>query len=284
MAWHQGQDMPAPRNLTRTDRELYESQLAYYAERGIHQIRAEDFGVVTGYLRELGLDSYEGYPISYLARLWTYLGETTFRRGLTATLTDSDWNTRRVGEGRLPATPTKVTFIAQLESENHRLKLVAQFSRQAEDYTLQNLITRNALHANLSRAGSSADARVTTYRRIGNLPSLRYAERVLPGSSDQVRDAFERAGLEGIWRLLDNMWADFLAGRQPKSKPLSLVGIRIRCGVHAGRTVKVSTTAGELFGTVDFVESEKVLVVHEPDGTPRSIPTREVREIVPYRL
>jgi hypothetical protein len=187
----------------------------------------------------------------------------------------------------LPTTPDNVTFELQLESADGNRKLVAN-CRCSTYRPRPNYVTRDAVHASLPiiETGPFYTAAITSHRRASKPldPERRYTTRWLSVSQDELGSAFKHDGLDSVWRLLDNLWADFLAGRQPKSKPLPLVDIRIRCGVHAGRTVKVFTPAGACFGTVELDESENALILHESTGASRSIPAHEVREVVPYRI
>ena len=287
--------------MARTDRQqkLLEERraaardsLARYAKKGFYKQDYTALGYVLYEMNLLGLRSYEGISLAELKQLHKYVGRVFFRRQLHVAMSGDDrscWSAG-VGSGDFVDKTDRSSIILQLESASREVALFVELC--FFHWQLPNHVTRDEVRVHLPSIGKYRGAVAASfhYRRVSER-SYFCQRHCYPGcyirgasfSDEFFAEAFERNDLSGVWWVMDNAWAEGLAWR-PKSKPLSPMSLRIRCGVHAGQTVKVFTRSGECYGTLQFEEDAGRILLHQPDGKVHVSRAEEVLEIVPYRL
>lgn len=270
--------------------------LARYAKKGFYKQDYTALGYVLYEMNLLGLRSYEGISLAELKQLRKYVGRVFFERRLQVTM-DGDahsygsYGSACVGSGDFVNRTQRSSIILQLESAAKEVALFVEL-RFHHYWELPNHVTRDEVRVHLPSIGKYRGAVAASfhYRRVSER-SYFCQRHCYPGcyirgasfSDEFFAEAFERNDLSGVWWVMDNAWAEGLAWR-PKSKPLSPMILRIRCGVHAGQTVKVFTRSGECYGTLQFDEGAGRILLHQPDGKVHVARAEEVLEIVPYRL
>lgn len=279
--------------LSEKYREEARDSLAYYAKKGFYKQDYTALGIVLAKMNLLGLRSYEGISLAELKQLHKYVGRVFFGRQLHVAMSGDDrscWSAC-VGSGDFVDKTDRSSIILQLESASREVALFVELC--FFHWQLPNHVTRDEVRLRLPPIAKYDRAVVASFHHRRKGEQRYFCEhRCYPGcysrgasfSREFFTEAFEQNGLPGVWRVMDNVWAEGLLAWRPKTKPLSPMSLRIRCGVHAGQTVKVFTRSGECYGTLQFEEGAGRILLHQPDGKVHVSRAEEVLEIVPYRL
>lgn len=246
-------------------------------------------------MRALGLRKYQDFTYGNLKALSEYVGRMYFNRRLTLTLQDMAHQVG-VDTGKLPDKPSLQVMKFTLESHDQSRVLICEL----KIFDQRPSLTKDELRIELGDLYKGRQPAVTMHyhskkNRRWSCPGCgsRRCYRTRSNVDVSISEAYEREGIEGVWKSLDKAWIDLVAIRPP-TRALSQRAFWVRWYMHSTEPVKVITPDGPYIG--DFadtlINTERFGGIRlqterwEPLGNSserQDIPVEKILDILPVR-